>query len=551
MQHENIKICVESRRGAIMPDTQRSYAKGLTMLEMIISLAIIAVMFAVMLPQFKNIQNSWASKQATAEAIQNGRILIDRLSRDLAKAAQITAVSDPCDTTGYIEFEGNDAITYRYEIGADNIVEFGPVGNLSDLAGPVSQLQFTCYDAQDLDTPITTVGDIRCVKVQVTLTNAGPGQDQNFTASAYLRTNVASQGITQGVSSSFGITTGNTPALATIDVTHYLCAYTGPGDDGWATVLTVDTASSTVSTEVPFEYDTVGGKYAALARIDATHYLCAYTGPGNDGWAVVLEIEPFNWTISSGTAFEFDNTSGLTPAIEKIDAEHYLCAYTGPGSDGWAVVLDVNPVTWTVSMGTPFEFDAVNGEAPALSKIDDSHYLCAYQGPFNDGWAVVLTVSGGSWTITNETPFEFDGVNGLAPALSRMDAGHYLCAYTGEGNDGWAVVLTVNMGSWNISKAMPFEYDAMNAEGSALVTMADSSRRLCSYMGSFQYLWATVLVVDTGDWDISQESTAMLTSIQALAPDLVQIDDENHLCAYEDRTNDGWVMILNIPELRP
>ncbi len=85
--------------------------KGLTMLEMIISLAIIAVMFAVMLPQFKNIQNSWASKQATAEVIQNGRILIDHLSRDLAKAAQITAVSDPCDTTGYIEFVGNDAIT--------------------------------------------------------------------------------------------------------------------------------------------------------------------------------------------------------------------------------------------------------------------------------------------------------------------------------------------------------------------------------------------------------------------------------------------------------
>jgi len=526
--------------------------KGLTMMEMIISLAIIAVIFAVMLPQFKNIQNSWASKQATAEAIQNGRILISYLNQNLAKAARITAVSDPCDTTGYIEFEGNDAITYRCEIGADNIVEFGPIGSLVDLAGPVNQLQFTCYDAQDLDTPITTVGDIRCVKVEVILTNAGPGQDQNFTASAYLRTNVASQGITQGISSSFGITTGNTPALAIINATHCLCAYTGTGDDGWATVLTVDTASSTVSTEVPFEYDTVGGKYAALARIDATHYLCAYTGPGNDGWAVVLTVNPGNWKISKGSAFEFDNTLGVTPAIEKIDANHYLCAYTGPGSSGWAVVLNVSSGTWTVSMGTPFEFDAVNGEVPALSKIDDSHYLCAYQGPFNDGWAVVLTVSGGSWTITNETPFEFDGVNGLAPALSRVDAGHYLCAYTGEGNDGWAVVLTVNTGNWSISKGTPFEFDSADGSSPALVQMASGSRYLCSYVGPFVYLWATVLVVDTDVWDISHESTAMLTSVKAMAPDLVQIDDKNHLCAYEDRTNDGWVMILNVGgELRP
>ena len=99
---------------------------------------------------------------------------------------------------------------------------------------------------------------------------------------------------------------------------------------------------------------------------------------------------------------------------------------------------------------------------------------------------------------------------------------------------------------------MPFEYDTMNAEGPALVPMADSSRCLCSYMGSFNYLWATALVVDTGDWNISQESTTMLTSVQAMQPDLVQIDGETCLCAYEDRTNDGWAMILNIGgELRP
>jgi prepilin-type N-terminal cleavage/methylation domain-containing protein len=78
--------------------------KGLTMMEMIISLVIMAVIFAAILPQFRNIQNSWASKQTNAEVLQNGRILISHLNRNLAKAARITAVSDPCDTTGYIEF---------------------------------------------------------------------------------------------------------------------------------------------------------------------------------------------------------------------------------------------------------------------------------------------------------------------------------------------------------------------------------------------------------------------------------------------------------------
>jgi type II secretory pathway pseudopilin PulG len=161
------------------------------MLEMIISLAMMAIIFAAILPQFRNIQNSWASKQSNAETLQNGRILISHLNQNLVKAVQITAVSDPCDTTGYIEFEGNDGTTYRFDIGANNYVQFGPVGNLADLAGPVSQLQFTCYTLYDLDTPTTDVDTIRLVNVETILTNAGPGQDKSFTTAAYLRINAS------------------------------------------------------------------------------------------------------------------------------------------------------------------------------------------------------------------------------------------------------------------------------------------------------------------------------------------------------------------------
>ena len=94
------------------------------------------------------------------------------------------------ETKGYVEFEDNDGNTMRYEIGAGNLVQFGPVGSLSELAGPVSQLQFTCYDACDLDTAITDVNLVRSVKARATLTNsAALGRDQTFTAQAYLRTN--------------------------------------------------------------------------------------------------------------------------------------------------------------------------------------------------------------------------------------------------------------------------------------------------------------------------------------------------------------------------
>ena len=168
---------------------------ALTIMEIIIALAIITIIFAAVLPQFRVIYNSWDSRQANTEVLQNGRVLIDHINRNLSKAVRITAVSESTETNGFIEFQDNDSNSFRYDINTtSNYVEFGLVGDLSDLAGPVSSLTFTCYDACDLDTPLdiatADVNDIRFVNVQTTLPNpAALGQDKTFTASAYLRTN--------------------------------------------------------------------------------------------------------------------------------------------------------------------------------------------------------------------------------------------------------------------------------------------------------------------------------------------------------------------------
>ena len=162
---------------------------ALTLVEMVMALAIMAIVFAAILPQFRAISNSWDSKQAGAESLQNGRVLTEHLYRNLAAAVRITTVSDSNETNGYITFENNDGNSLRYAI-VDNYVQFGVVGELSDLAGPVSKLQFTCYDDSDLDTPITDVNSIRLVNVQTTLTNsASLAQDKTFTASAYVCAN--------------------------------------------------------------------------------------------------------------------------------------------------------------------------------------------------------------------------------------------------------------------------------------------------------------------------------------------------------------------------
>jgi len=535
--------------GKFMYKEHRTSGKGLTLVEMIIALAMMGIVFTAIVPLFGQIRNSWDSKQAAAETLQNGRILVDHLNRNLSKAVRITAVSDVTETNGYIEFEDNDANNLRYDVnGTTGYVEFGYAGELYDLAGPASQLQFTCYDACDLDTPITDVNSIRFVKIETTLTNpSAMGQNKTLIASAYLRTNGNSQTeITKGTPFEYDISLGENPAVMQIDSTHFICAYSGPGDDGLTVVLTVDTDTWDISSQTVHEFDTTNGQNPVLSQIDSTHFLCVYSGPGDDGWAVVLTVNTGTWDITSETPFEYDDQLGMTPALAKIDDSHYLCVYSNKFTDGQAVVLTVNTSTWDITKETPLEYEPDTATNPVLAKIDNSHYLCLYSDKFSDGQAVVLTVNTSTWDIMKETPLEYDTTNGETPAVLQIDTTHYLCAYDGPDKDGWAVVLTVNTGDWSISRETAFEYDGTSGLTPDLAQI-DPNDYLCAYVGPASAGYAAKLTVDPDDWTITSGTTFEYESIVATAPNLTQIDPNNYLCAYTTLDNDGWSVVLHLP----
>ena len=535
---------------------------AMTLIETIVSLAIMAIVFAVIVPQFAIMRNNWDSKQAAAETLQNGRILIDHLNRNLSKAVSITAVSDSSTADGYIQFLDNDGNNLRYEI-VSSYVQFGVVDSLSDLAGPVSQLQFSCYDACDLDTALSSPIDtntIRFVEAQTTLTNSS-GPDKTLMAAAYLRTNSstatgAGWELTKGTNFEFEDEKGKTPALEQIDTTHYLCAYSGPDKDrGWAVVLTVDTGTWEITKGTNFEFDTKKGKTPALAQIDTSHYLCAYSGDEDDGWATVLTVNTDTWAITKETPLIFSPVGCKYPALIQIDDSHYLCVYQEGDLiyDDWAVVLTVNTDTWEITRETELEFDTENSGEYALTQIDGSHYLCVYQD-MDGSLAVVLTVDTDTWAITRGTPFEYDGQN---PALSKIDSTHYLCAYRGPGIDGWATVLTVDTDDWSISKGISFEFDPVHAETPALAQI-DSTHYLCVYKGHVSVRadngWAVILTVDTGNWTVSQEEASLEWDLDGATPTLAKINDSLFLCAYQGPYEDGWSVVMFVEgstEIRP
>ena len=136
-------------------------------MELTVAVAIMATVFAAIMPLFAGIRNSAAARWAGLEMVQNARVLNEHLHRHLAQARRIVAVSAGTDPNGYIEFESDDGAVYRCGIGTWGYVEFGPVGQMHPLAGPVEALRFTCYDAVDLSRPTPAPSAIRLVTWEV------------------------------------------------------------------------------------------------------------------------------------------------------------------------------------------------------------------------------------------------------------------------------------------------------------------------------------------------------------------------------------------------
>jgi type II secretory pathway pseudopilin PulG len=533
---------------------------GMTLIETLVALAILLLVMAAIVPQIRAIQNSWGSKRENTEVIQNSRVLVDHIVSNLSQAKKITVVSAAAQTNGYIEFENNDGNTMRYEIDSgDNYVVFGPVGALDELAGPVSQLQFTCYDACDLDTPITDVNEIRTIKIQTTFTNSAElGRDQSFIGRAYLRTNFSAGG--DGMTASeeplslleFDTSSGISPVLCRIDATHHLCVYQGGKGVGYAVVLTVDTGNWTISKETPLSFDDKNCGGPDLAQIDATNYLCVYQGDKGDGYAVVLRVNTVNWRITAGPLFEFDTVDCSGPVLSQIDSDDYLCVYKGVDNDGWAVILRVNAVTRAITQGTPFEFDTADVGWCALSNIDNVHHLCAYGSQLTISMAVVLTTNTVTRTITKQAGgLIYDSQQVQQNKFIRIDQEHHLCGWRGWGETGYAAILTVNTGTWAVGKGATILYDTKSEYPE--FAWISGNDYLLAYAGTIPSEGdigkAVVLTVDAQTDSVTKGTDYIHDNKEGVSPSLSKVDDSHYLCTYKGEFDDGFATILTVGEV--
>ena len=304
----------------------------------------IIIIFAAVLPQFSLMLHSWDSKQGSAEALQNGRVLMDHISRNLSRAKRITAVSASTNPNGYIQFVDYNDFNDRYDVAlSDNYVEYGVVGSLSDLAGPVNSFQFTCYDANiTLLSPVTDVNVIRLVKVDATVDNSAPkGQDKTFTTWVYLRTGANASPTISITSPTDGNSSFTAPASIIINAT----ALDSDGTVSGVEFYQGATKLGPTDTTSPYTY--------TWSSVAAGSYSLTAKATDNDG--AVTTSTAVNITVKSGANLKAQYQAGTTAsptqnikpqtkifnlgattiALTDITLKYWFTSETTPANNGY------------------------------------------------------------------------------------------------------------------------------------------------------------------------------------------------------------------------
>lgn len=180
-----------------MPHQRCGLPTGFTIVELLIVVAVMALLTAALSPLFRTSYQAWQIGDRRAEVIQNARLGMDKMSRELKQAKKITGVSSNTDSQGYITFldyDGN-AKEFRYDGG---YLAYDSGSGLFTLAGPIESLSFSCYKRDGSSCPNTSPANISSI-VTCLVTSDEEREVDSLTSTdrIYLRKYVAQKGWVQ------------------------------------------------------------------------------------------------------------------------------------------------------------------------------------------------------------------------------------------------------------------------------------------------------------------------------------------------------------------
>jgi hypothetical protein len=348
-----------------------------------------------------------------------------------------------------------------------------------------------------------------------------------------------------------------------IDDNHFLLVWADAylNCDGNAQVLTINTSTWDVSTAgALFEFDGTHGYLSDAIQVDSNHFLVAWYGVNEDGYAVVLDVNTSTWNITTANdQLEFDTQNGFFPFLTAVDSNHFLCTWGGGASNYYnAQVFEVNTSTYAITTaGSSLEFGTQVAHKAGAVLLNGNLYLHAGRHGDTETRVNLLEINTSTYEITTKTDsFVSDTDDGEAQELIRIDDWHAIMTWhdKGGGVDGKAVVLEVNSSTYAISTAASeFTFDAGGNYWGGLAEIRQG-KYIIVYSPTTTSLKSVVLSVDTSSYEVTTAGAVKaLDSVQSCHTQVRQIDSSHYLWMGSGSGEDGYVQVLevDVPEPPP
>jgi hypothetical protein len=322
------------------------------------------------------------------------------------------------------------------------------------------------------------------------------------------------------------------------------------GSDGWLCTVRVSADGGIAKSKIDsLKFDDLRGFYPELLRVAGDVFAIAYTGAGSDGWLVTVEIDE-DGRIGDAPldSYEFDSSSGLQPDIVHVSGDIYAVAYTGQGSDGWLATLEIGVDGSIVGDAIDaFEFNASAAVGPRVVRVSGDVYAIAYSGQGSDGWLSTVRI-GSDGVIGPSTidDMEFDPGEGTEPDVVHVAGDVYAIAYRGHGGAGRVVTVQVaSDGTIGAGTLASMEFDASPTQTPDMFHLARDVYTV-AYGGPDADGWLVTLRVENDGTIGAVVDRLEYDPVDGVEPCVFRVSGDLYAVAYAGADYDGFLSTFEI-----
>ena len=239
-----------------------------------------------------------------------------------------------------------------------------------------------------------------------------------------------------------------------------------------------------------------------------------------------------------------NSSQGNWNSMQQRDADTYVLAYTGSGSDGYIQTFDINANGSTINKKRGWRHDNRQGNYNSLVKVADDIFALAYTGYSNDGYIRTFKIDA-SGNIAAKNSIEHNKNFGTYNALTHLTGTTYVLAYTGVSNKGKMSTFTIPANGASITNVKTINMDASRSQWNAIHKMTDSTV-VVVYEGSGPKFLMKTFQISSDGKTITEKKSETIFEGKANWNAITQVDANTYVIATQGKDDDGYLYTYDV-----